>query len=244
MAFAARWVTALALLVAAVGCQAEVATTIDTNAADAATVAVTFDGEAAQVMQEAPWRDELIDVLTTRSGTTPDDVTANETEESFRVEVTTTVEAVTAASGLTGISQVSVTPDGASIELRTPHELDEALIEGVAGQPDADALLAALRAGTTVGVSIKGDGTPEVAFTVEDGQPEPVAEPLVDEGRVWFGQPLSRFSQGTLAVTFTQQQGGSQVGIWIVGVATGGALLWWAHKRDRKRKALEEVGWI
>lgn len=235
-----RLVAHLGLLLSAVlllvGCETSVRSTVTVIDVDRAQldVEVRFRGDVAEVVRENTDLQRDLAALFERRGL---DVTRSlsANEVSYRADVDH-AQLIDVAD-LTGIAalRLDAAEDGhaiASVDLRRPGRLAQAIEEGVSGEPDADALVAAML------------GTTDLIVTVRF--PRGIADVEASDGLIVVGedtvaevsQPLSEFRSGTVSVTGVPGRDASWWRPWgPVAVATVALLAVVAVRRLRRRQA-------
>jgi hypothetical protein len=192
-------------MLAASACQADLLTTVTVTSSRESLVAVslTFDEEATAAL--TPELDtQLTQLVSSRLGVDP-----SRGREGSKLTLSASVpyDVLVANSALLGVQSLQQSPpasgDGTALTavLVTPTDLIEAISTGVASQPDADALKAAMLGSTSVGLRVVFPGRVlDVRFVDEQGDARPLdlARGVHD---VVLAQPLSEFRPGTLQVT-------------------------------------------
>jgi hypothetical protein len=162
-----RWrragaVVALAAALATGGCtgRAQVDVTVTSAATADVVMAVELTGDAAMVTNGDPAiLDELVATVASRTGTTPQ---VDSSPDLVRVSAPVAYAELTASAAVTGVSQITLTPDGdrvrARVSLTGAPDLLAAVQAATAGEPDADALAATLARSTLLVLTVRFPG--------------------------------------------------------------------------------------
>lgn len=226
------------------GCSATLATdlAVDRQGQVSGALEVAFTGDAAAAVSQGQARIELESALR-RAGLDPDR-TVRDGNVVYRA---TLREPLSSLAHLTGVAAVRPDPAGGVVEvdLTSASGLQEAVAAAVSGEPDADALAAALTAATTLELRLSLPG--EVAgalFVPEHPQPnrpdgpapDPVAPTAETDGRtVVLAVPADRLADGTVEVAY-EPQSAPPLATFALGAAavTGGlvavGLLLWRRR--------------
>lgn len=208
------------------GCDSQVQTTVQVTGSDTAQVSVsaTFDGEAAQVINEdAAVRKDLVDLFANRTGHKP---TLKLAEKKVTASVDVEYNQVANLSGITGVGAIALTAGGSqtSIRVEPPRELVAQVRNQTRNEEDSAVLAQTILDTTEVAVAVTYPGGIKSATSTVKG-----AKVTRTGDTVTLTTSASSTSAGEFIVT-----GDTSQGTWWPWAAGGAAglvtLLWWYRR--------------
>lgn len=226
-----RALLALGVVIAVSGCTAEVGTTIQVTGAQESVIRaeVRLDGEAAELLRERPEiAAQLERAFSSRTGR-PAEREDEDGVLSYHTQIS--YNQLRAAAGVLGVGEARLSGEGEDVtlalQLVAPLELDRALRAGVAGQPDAAAIAAAI--GTQMSLQVR------VEFPGGIKEARGVGEEERGDDSVTYTQRLGQYQPGQIVVRGNPEAPLlTPVRLGVLGVlALAGTGAWWWRRGQR-----------